>query len=237
MTNTLITGGNKGLGFEAARRLIALGHTVFIGARDREKGEAAAATLGARFVPLDVTDDASVTAAAATLRQHGGLDVLINNAGISGGRSASDYRPLPVAEMTARDVREVYETNVFGVVRVTQAMLPLLQASAHPVIVNVSSGLGSFGVTTDPAKFESKVVSLAYCSSKSAVTMLTVQYAKALPEMKINAVDPGYTATDLNQHAGHQTLEQGTDAIVRMATIGKDGVTGTFQERAGTVPW
>lgn len=230
MTNTLITGANKGLGFTAARRLIALGHTVFIGARDRERGEAAAEQLGARFVQLDVTSDASVNAAAATLREAGGLDVLINNAGIAGSHAAPH-------ELSADAVREVYETNVFGIVRVTNALLPLLRASANPVIVNVTSGLGSFGVVTDPKRFESNVVALAYCSSKSAVTMLTVQYAKALREIRVNAVDPGYTATDLNQNSGPQTVEEGTDAIVRLATIGKDGPTGTLQDRAGMLPF
>jgi NAD(P)-dependent dehydrogenase (short-subunit alcohol dehydrogenase family) len=231
MTNTLITGANKGLGFETARRLIALGHTVFLGARDREKGEAAAKKLGARFVQLDVSNDASVAAAAAWLQlQPGGLDVLINNAGISGGRIAPP-------DVTADEMRAVYETNVFGIVRVTHALLPLLRASANPVIVNVASGLGSFGVVTDPNRFESKVPVLAYASSKSAVTMLTVQYAKVLPELRINVVDPGYTATDLNQHSGPQTVEQGTDAIVRLATLGKDGPTGTFQDREGVLPW
>jgi NAD(P)-dependent dehydrogenase (short-subunit alcohol dehydrogenase family) len=130
MTNTLITGANKGLGYEAARRLIAQGHTVFLGARDREKGETAAQKLGARFVQLDVTDDASVSAAAAWLgQQPGGLDVLINNAGIAGGRIAPP-------DVTADELRAVYETNVFGIVRVTHAVLPLLRASANPVIVN-----------------------------------------------------------------------------------------------------
>jgi NAD(P)-dependent dehydrogenase (short-subunit alcohol dehydrogenase family) len=231
MTNTLITGANKGLGYETARRLIALGHTVFLGARDPAKGEAAAQRLGARFVHLDVTDDASVNAAATWIKQQpGGLDVLINNAGIAGGQVAAP-------DVKADDVRGVYETNVFGIVRVTHAMLPLLRASKSPVIVNVSSGLGSFGVVTNSSRIESKFVALAYCSSKSAVTMLTVQYAKALPEMRINVVDPGYTATDLNHHSGPQTIEQGTDAIVRLATVGKDGPTGAFYDAAGIVPW
>lgn len=231
MTSTLITGANKGLGFETARRLVALGHTVYLGARDRERGEAAAQRLGARFVQLDVTDDASVTAAVAWLRQQpGGLDVLINNAGIAGGTT-------PPPDVTVDAVRDVYETNVFGLVRVTHAMLPLLRASTNPVIVNVSSGLGSFGVVHDTSRIESKVAALAYCSSKSAVVMLTVQYAKTLPEMRVNVVDPGYTATDLNHHSGPQTVEQGTDAIVRLATIGQDGPTGTFQDAAGIMPW
>jgi NAD(P)-dependent dehydrogenase (short-subunit alcohol dehydrogenase family) len=140
-------------------------------------------------------------------------------------------------ELTARSLRDVYETNVFGVVRVTHAMLPLLQASKHPVIVNVSSGLGSFALVHDASRIESKVPALAYCSSKSALTMLTVQYARTLPGMRVNVVDPGYTATDLNHHSGPQTVEQGTDAIVRLATISKDGPTGTFQDAAGIVPW
>ena len=231
MTNTLITGANKGLGFEAARRLIALGHTVYMGARDPKKGKAAAKKLGGHFVRIDVTDDASVTAAAEWLReQPGGLDVLINNAGIAGERTA-------VPDVTVEEVRDVYETNVFGIVRVTHAMLPLLRSSKNPVIVNVASGLGSFEVVHDKSRIESKVLALGYCSSKSAVTMLTVQYAKALPEMRINVVDPGYTATDLNQNSGPQTVEQGTDAIVKLATLGKKGPTGTFQDREGTVPW
>lgn len=231
MTNILITGGNKGLGFEAARRLVALGHTVFLAARDKTRGEEAAKKLGVRFVPLDVTDDASVAAAAAWVRdQPGGLDVLINNAGIAGNLA-------PPAEVTAADVERVYATNVFGIVRVTHAMLPILRASKNPVIVNVASGLGSFEAVHDTSRIESKVIGLAYCSSKSAVTMLTVQYAKAHPEMRINVVDPGYTATDLNHHSGHQTVEEGTDAIVKLATIGKDGPTGTFQDRKGILGW
>ena len=231
MKTTLITGANKGLGFETARRLIALGHTVYVGARDRQRGEAAAQQLGARFVQLDVTDDASVAEAAAWVQQQGqGLDVLINNAGIAGRRIAAP-------EATAADMRQVYETNVFGIVRVTQAMLPLLRRSHSPVIVNVASGLGSFAAVHDPDRIESKVVALAYCSSKSAVTMLTVQYAKSLPDLRINVVDPGYTATDLNQHSGTQTVEEGTDAIVRLATIGKDGPTGAFQDAKGILGW
>lgn len=231
MTTTLVTGANKGLGYETARRLIAVGHMVYLGARDRERGEAAAQRLGARFVQLDVTDDASVTAAAAWIEQQKtGLDVVINNAGIVGDRISPD-------DTTAEHVRHVYETNVFGIVRVTHAMLPLLRASKAPVIVNVTSGLGSFAAVTDPTRLESKYVFLAYGSSKSAVTMLTLQYAKAFPELRINAVDPGYTATDLNQNRGTQTVEQGTDAIVRLATVGKDGPTGTLQDGAGVAAW
>ena len=231
MTITLITGANKGLGFESARRLIDLGHTVYVGARDAEKGAAAAESLGAKFVQLDVTDDASVFAAAATIRDaEGHLDVLINNAGVVGSRAE-------VADITPETLNETYATNVFGVVRVTHAMLPLLQESTSPVIVNVSSGLGSFSRINDPDHIESKLVTVAYGSSKAAVTALTVQYSKALPGIRINAADPGYTATDFNGYSGTQTVEEGTDAIVRLATIGADGPTGTFQNRDGHMPW
>ena len=231
MTITLITGANKGLGFESARRLIDLGHTVYVGARDAEKGAAAAESLGAKFVQLDVTDDASVDAAAATIRDaEGHLDVLINNAGVVGSRAE-------VADITPETLNETYATNVFGVVRVTHAMLPLLQESTSPVIVNVSSGLGSFSRINDPDHIESTLVTVAYGSSKAAVTALTLQYSKALPGIRINAADPGYTATDFNGNSGTQTVEEGTDAIVRLATIGADGPTGTFQNRDGHMPW
>ena len=231
MTITLITGGNKGLGYEAARRLIEAGHTVYLGSRDAERGAAAALALGATFVQLDVTDDASVNAAMKTIEDTAGrLDVLVNNAGIAGGWIAP-------TDVTADDVRRVYETNVFGVVRVTHAALPLLRRSEAPVIVNVSSGLGSLGVVTNPERMESQFPTLSYGSSKSAVVALTVQYAKALPEMRVNVVDPGYTATDLNNNSGTQTVSEGTDAIVRLATVGPDGPTGGFFDRHGTVPW
>jgi NAD(P)-dependent dehydrogenase (short-subunit alcohol dehydrogenase family) len=231
MTITLITGANKGLGYEAARRLIAAGHTVFLGARDPGRGAAAADALGATFVPLDVTDDDSVTAAIKTIDEAAGrLDVLINNAGITGGFVAP-------ADVTADDLRRVYDTNVFGLVRITHAALPLLQRSAAPVIVNVSSGLGSLGVVTNPERMESTFPTVAYGTSKTAVVALTVQYAKALPDIRVNAVDPGYTATDLNRNSGTQNVTEGTDAMVRLATIWPDGPTGGFFDRHGTVPW
>lgn len=231
MTVTLITGANKGLGYRAAERLIEAGHTVYLGARDPQRGADAAKAIGATFVALDVTDDESVAGAVKTINDaEGHLDVLINNAGIS------DALP-PAAEVTADDVRRVYDTNVFGVVRVTHAALPLLQRSAAPVIVNVSSGLGSLGVVTNPDRMESNIPVLAYGSSKSAVVALTVQYAKALPLIRINAVDPGYTATDMNGNNGIQTVDEGTDAIVRLATVGSEGPTGGFFDRNGVVPW
>jgi NAD(P)-dependent dehydrogenase (short-subunit alcohol dehydrogenase family) len=231
MTTTLITGATKGLGLQTARRLIAAGHTVYLGARDSQRGKQVAADLGADMVLIDVTSDDSVEAAAALVREQAGqLDVLVNNAGISGGRK-------PPGEVTAADMRAVYDTNVFGVVRVMHAFLPLLETSGTPVVVNVSSGLGSLAVTNDPGRFESTLLGLAYPSSKAALNMLTSQYAKAYPAIRINAVDPGYTATDLNEHRGTQTVEEGAEIIVRMATIGADGPTGGYFDASGTVPW
>ena len=196
----------------------------------RTRGQAAAEELGARFVVLDVTDDASVAAAAETVAAEGGLDVLVNNAGhlrrvhLAAGRHAGE-------------VERVLATNVLGIVRVTQAFVPLLERSDNPVIVNVSSGMGSLAITTDPSRLESTLVGLAYPTSKAAVNMLTSQYAKALPGMRVNAVDPGYTATDFNGHRGTQTVEEGTDAIVRMAKLDASGPTGTFIDRSGVAPW
>ena len=231
MTTTLITGANKGLGFETARRLIEAGHTVYVGARDIRRGEEAAARLGARFVRLDVTDEESVEDAAAFVRKEAGrLDVLVNNAGIVGARK-------PVGETTGEDMRNTYETNVFGAVRVTKAFLPLLEAGKDPVVVNVSSGLGSLAATNDPDRVEFGVAALDYNSSKTALIMVTSQYAKAYPGIRFNAVDPGYTATDLNGNTGHNTVEDGADIIVRMALIDADGPTGGFFDEAGPAAW
>ncbi len=231
MTTTLITGANKSLGFETARRLAEAGHTIYLGSRDEQRGKEAADRIGARLVQIDVTSDDSVQAAVAVIRDEAGhLDVLVNNAGIVGSRK-------PAGEVTAADLQATYDTNVFGVVRVTQAFLPLLAASSAPVIVNVSSGLGSLAVTSDPARFESTFVNLEYQSSKAALNMLTVQYAKAFPAMRINVVDPGYTATDFNQHRGTQTVAEGAEIIVRMASIGPGGPTGGYFSAAGPVPW
>lgn len=230
MPRTLITGANKGLGFETARRLLEEGHEVWMGARDPERGRVAAESLGAHFVALDVTDSSSVEAAVDVLAEAGGLDVLINNAGIAGGRVA-------VAETTVEDVRAVYETNVFGPVRVLQAFTGLLDASATPVVVNVSSGLGSLGLASDPKGPYAAFGMLAYPSSKAALNMLTVKWAAAHPRWRVNAVDPGYTATDLNESRGTQTVQEGTDAIVTLGCLGPEGSTGTFVARDGTVPW
>jgi NAD(P)-dependent dehydrogenase (short-subunit alcohol dehydrogenase family) len=228
MTVTLITGANKGLGYETARRLIELGHTVYIGARSVERGEAAAAALGARFVQLDVTDDASVqTALDAIGEREGHLDVLVNNAGIGGGAEVNGPRAL-----------EVFDTNAIGVIRVTQAALPLLRKSENPVVVNVSSALGSFWAVTNPERRQFHFPTILYGASKAAVSMITVQYAKAEPDIKFNAVEPGFTATDLTPLSGAgQPVEKGAEVIVRLATIGKDGPTSTFSEGDAELPW
>jgi NAD(P)-dependent dehydrogenase (short-subunit alcohol dehydrogenase family) len=231
MTITFITGANKGLGRETARRLAGLGHTVLIGARDPEQGAEAAAALGARFVPIDVTDDASVAAAAADVAEHEGLiDVLVNNAGVHG--PAGDPSAL-----TGTEALGVLDVNVAGVVRTTTAFLPLLRRSPDPVIVNVSSGMGSLAHTHDPARAESKAVAPLYTASKAALTMLTTQYAKALADIRVNAADPGYTATDLNGHSGPQTVTEGTDAIVRLATEKPGAPSGRFVDRTGEIAW
>jgi NAD(P)-dependent dehydrogenase (short-subunit alcohol dehydrogenase family) len=235
MTTTLITGANKGLGFETARRLIGAGHTVYAGSRDPERGRQAAERLGARMVLIDVTDDASVTAAAKTIEADGGLDVLVNNAGIE-VRTEGDVAP-GAAEITADLMRSLFETNVFGVVRVTHAFLPLLRRSAAPVVVNVSSGLASITRLTTPGTTAYAYPGVAYPASKAAVNMITVQYAKAFPEMRINAVEPGFTATDLNRHTGTQTVEEGAEIIVRMAQVGRDGPTGSYVGAHGPLPW
>ena len=228
MTVTLITGANKGLGYETARQLIERGHTVYIGARSVERGEAAATELGGQFVQLEVTDEGSVkTALDVIASREGRLDVLINNAGIS-----------TTADVSGKVALEVFNTNAIGIIRVTQAALPLMERSENPIVVNVSSALGSFWAVTNPERRQFHFPSIIYGSSKAAVSMLTVQYAKAYPEIKFNAVEPGFTATDLTPFSGAgQPVEKGAEVIVRMATIGKDGPTGTFQEGDGELGW
>jgi NAD(P)-dependent dehydrogenase (short-subunit alcohol dehydrogenase family) len=228
MTVTFVTGANKGLGYETAHRLIERGHTVYMGARSAARGEAAAAELGGQFVQLDVTDDASVEAALGVIAEREGrLDVLVNNAGIS-----------TVADVSGPEALKVFNTNVIGLIRVTQAALPLLGKSDNPVVVNVSSALGSFWAVTNPQRRQFHFPSIIYGSSKAAVSMLTVQYAKALPDIKFNAVEPGFTATDLTPFSGAgQPVQRGAEVIVRMAIIGKDGPTGTFQEDEHELGW
>jgi NAD(P)-dependent dehydrogenase (short-subunit alcohol dehydrogenase family) len=235
MTTTLITGANKGLGKETARQLIAAGHTVYAGARDKDRGREAAGQLGARFVQLDVTDDASVAAAVAQIEADGGLDVLINNAGIE-PRLPGNAIPAP-ADETADSMRTTFETNVFGLVRVTRAFLPLLQKSAAPVIVNLSSGLASLTDLSNPNSYTHFYPGLSYPASKATISAITIQYAKAFPGIRVNAVDPGYTSTDLNGRTGTQAVEVGAAIIARIAQIGPDGPTGTFVSAHGPVAW
>jgi NAD(P)-dependent dehydrogenase (short-subunit alcohol dehydrogenase family) len=228
MAVMFITGANKGLGYETARQLITRGHTVYLGARSVEHGEAAASELGGQFVQLDVTDYSSVeTALGVIAERQGHLDVLVNNAGIS-----------TTADVTGPVALKVFDTNAIGLIRVTQAALPLLEESENPVVVNVSSALGSFWAVTNPERRQFHFPSIVYGSSKAAVSMLTVQYAKAFPRIKFNAVEPGFTATDLTPFSGAgQPVEKGAEVIVRMATIGVDGPTGTFQEGEGDLAW
>ena len=235
MTATLITGANKGLGYEAARQLAAAGHTVYVGSRDAERGRRAAAQLGARAVQLDITDDESVAAAAATIEADGGLDVLVNNAGEQAEMSADGI--VGAADLTAEVMRRTFETNVFGTVRVLHAFLPLLRRSAAAVVVNVSSGLASLTRVATPGSPHYAYPGVAYPASKVAVNMVTLQYAKAFPDMRINAVEPGFTRTDLNGNTGTQTVEQGAEIIVRMAMVGPDGPTGGYFGAEGAFPW
>ena len=236
MTVTLITGANRGLGFATARVLIGAGDTVYLASRDADRGRRAAEQLGAQAVQLDVTDDASVAAAAKTVEADGGLDVLVNNAGVQDEMSA-DGAVIGARDVTADLMRQTFETNVFGMVRVLHAFLPLLSRSTAAVVVNVSSGLASLTRVTTPETPAYAYPGVAYPASKAAVNMITVQYAKAFPHMKINAVEPGFTKTDLNWNTGRQTVEQGAAVIARIAQFGPDDPTGGYFQADGSLPW
>lgn len=234
-TTVLITGANKGLGRETARRLGELGWRVYLGARDESRGRAAAEQLAAdgsdiRFITLDVTSDRSVAEAAETLskREHQ-LDVLINNAGITG-------EIIDPAETLPQHLIPVLRVNVLGPVRVTHAFLPLLKSARDPRVVMVSSGAGSQAITNDPQRKESTYPHLIYPMSKAALNMITTQYARSLPGIRFNLADPGFTATDLNGHQGTQSVTEGTDAIVSLATT-SPGPTGEYRDRDGVLPW
>ena len=234
----LVTGANKGIGLEIARGLGRLGYAVWVGSRDAGRGEAAITGLkgeglDARLLPIDVADDASVAAAAETLaRETDRLDVLVNNAGISAGWG-------PPSEEAIASVRGIYEINVFGAIRATHAFLPLLKASDAPRIVMISSSLGSLAWASDFDAPMAHVNLLGYNSSKSALNAVAVAFAKELAPLrfKVNAGCPGYTATDLNQHQGTRTPEQGAAIGVRLATLPEDGPTGGFFDDAGPVAW
>ena len=247
MTDTmiaLVTGANKGIGREIAGQLAALGHTVVVGARGAEDGEQVAAELRAAgrdavAVVLDVTDPASVAAAAETIEaRFGRLDALINNAGVSGRPGADMSGQLP-RSADVDDVRFVFETNFFGVITVTSAFLPLLRHSSAPRIVNVSSSAGSLALMSDPATYDQSPVALGYVPSKTALTALTLQYARDLADehILVNAVCPGFVDTDLNNHAGVREPSEGAASAVRMATVAVDGPTGTFTDDQGPVAW
>ncbi len=239
-TIALVTGANKGIGYEIAAGLGALGWSVGVGARDEERREAAveklrAGGVDAFGVPLDVTDDASVTAAAGLVGARAGrLDVLVNNAAVTGGM------PQDPSTVDFTAVRTAVDTNVFGVIRVTNAMLPLLRRSASPRIVNMSSRVGSLTLqtSTDDALVTGPL-SVAYTPSKTYLNAVTIQYAKELrgTNILINAACPGYVATDLNGFRGIRTPEQGAAIAIRLATLPDGGPTGGFFEDDGAVPW
>jgi NAD(P)-dependent dehydrogenase (short-subunit alcohol dehydrogenase family) len=240
MTTALITGANKGIGYEIAAGLGALGFRVGVGARDDARRQAAVDTLRAAGVdafgvPLDVTEDASVANAAALVEEQAGrLDVLVNNAGVTGG---APQRPTSVDPAI---VRTAVETNVIGTIRVTNALLPLLRRSPSPRIVNMSSGVGSLTRQSE-ATDESTIgpISAAYSPSKTFLNAITVAYARELrgTNILINAACPGYCATDLNGFRGVRTPQQGAAIAIRLATLPDDGPTGGFFEDAGVVPW
>ncbi|MEU2036162.1 SDR family oxidoreductase [Nocardia amamiensis] len=244
----LVTGANKGIGRAAAEQLAALGMTVLIGARDPRRGEEVAAALrgagsDAHAVTLDVTDPTTIQQVAEQIEERfGHLDILINNAGITGSgqvdpREAYDQVPSTV-DLTM--VRTVFETNVFGVIALTTAMLPLLRRSLAPRIVNVSSHAASLTLASDPdGPFAALLPSAAYSPSKSALTALTVQYANELRKdgFLVNAACPGYVDTDSNNHTGFLTPAQGAAVLVRLATLGPDGPTAGLFAEEGPVPW
>jgi NAD(P)-dependent dehydrogenase (short-subunit alcohol dehydrogenase family) len=234
-TIALVTGANKGIGYHIVEQLAARGMTVLLGGRDQKRREAAAAELGVEPIALDVTDPATVAAAAARLEaDFGRLDVLVNNAGIAG-----TGRPRPPSDTAVDAVHEVFDTNVYGVIRVTNAMLPLLLRSPAPRIVNVSSLVGSLAAQVDPAgRLSGLPPSVGYPVSKTALNAVTVQYARELAgRVLVNAADPGYCATDLNNHTGFRTAAEGAAIAVRLATLDADGPTGGFFNDDGPVAW
>ncbi|WP_148598405.1 SDR family NAD(P)-dependent oxidoreductase [Aquisphaera giovannonii] len=244
----LVTGANQGIGLQVAKDLAAEGLTVLVGSRDLAKGEAAAAAIegGARAIQIDVTDRASIAAAAARIREEiGRLDVLVNNAAIThtgwmAGKTMQDYSEATRPSVVSLDeMRAVWETNVFGVLAVTQAMLPLLRESEAARIVNVSSGVGSLTQASDPAYPYRSIFGPVYPASKTALNALTVAMAIELEPagIKVNAACPGYTKTNLNNYSGTQTVEEGAREPVRLALLGPDGPTGTFSNSAGPLPW
>jgi NAD(P)-dependent dehydrogenase (short-subunit alcohol dehydrogenase family) len=233
-TSVLISGANRGLGLQTATELADRGWVVWLASRDLEAGKAAAGRLAGdvRSLQLDVTSDESVAAAVETVEAAGtGLDVLVNGAGIVAGDTGDPATVAPT------DFLATFGVNLLGPIRLTRAFLPLLRQSSDPRIVMVSSGMGSITRTSSPDTLEHTIPSLVYSSSKAALNMVTTQYAKMLPDFRINAVDPGYTATDLNGHRGHKTVAEGARIIVDTATAEPGGPTGGFYDEDGVVPW
>ena len=244
----LVTGANQGIGLQIARDLAAHGFTVLVGSRNLERGKAAAVEVGpdAHALQLDVTDQASIAAAADRVRsEFGRLDVLVNNAAISNtrmrpGMSVEDYSKSTRPSVVSLDeIRAVFETNVLGVVAVTQAMLPLLREAPAARIVNVSSGAGSLTRNSDPAHPYRSIFGPVYPASKTALNAMTLAMAIELEGtgIKVNAACPGFTKTNLNNYAGTQSVEEGAREPVRLALLGPNGPTGTFSNAAGPLPW
>jgi NAD(P)-dependent dehydrogenase (short-subunit alcohol dehydrogenase family) len=244
----LVTGANQGIGLQIAKDLVAHGFTVLIGSRNLERGETAAKEVGpdARALQLDVTDQASIAAAAERIRSElGRLDVLVNNAAISNtrlrtGESVEVYsKSTRPSNVSLDEVRAVWETNVFGVLAVTQAMLPLLRKAPAARIVNVSSGVGSLTRNSDPAFPWRSIFGPVYPASKTALNAMTVAMAIELEStgIKVNAACPGFTKTNLNNYAGTQTVQEGAREPVRLALLGPDGPTGTFSNTSGPIAW
>jgi NAD(P)-dependent dehydrogenase (short-subunit alcohol dehydrogenase family) len=242
----LVTGANQGIGLQIAKDLVAHGFTVLVGSRNLERGQAAAKEIGPEARVLDVTDQASIAAAAQRIRKElGRLDVLVNNAAISNtsklpDMSVQDYAKLTrPSNVSLAEVRTVWETNVFGVLAVTQAMLPLLREAPAARIVNVSSGVGSLSRNSDPAYAYRAIFGPGYAASKTALNAMTVAMAIELEStgIKVNAACPGYTKTNLNNYSGTRSVEEGAREPVRLALLGPDGPTGTFSNEDGPLPW
>ncbi len=245
----LVTGANQGVGLRVAKELVAQGRTVLVGSRDLGKGEAAVREIGpgAIALQLDVTDSASIAAAAERVRNElGRLDLLVNNAAISNtrkrpGESVEDYAKSTRASVVSLDeVRTVWETNVFGVIAVTQAMLPLLREAPAARIVNVSSGVGSLTLNSDPAFPWRSIFGPVYPASKTALNAMTLAMMIELEPtgIKVNLVSPGFTKTNLNGYAGTESVEDGSREVVRVALLGPDGPSGTFTRwENATIPW
>ena len=235
----LVTGANKGIGFETARQISRTGVFVLLGARNPELGRQAEEKLKAeglevRYLKLDLNDRASIDAAAESIAsEFGHLDILVNNAGII---VQGDGMP---GKASLESVEQTLRTNFLGAVAVTQAMLPLLHKSSSARIVNVSSGLGSLAINSDPSNPYAEYKYLGYSASKAALNMFTAQLAYELRNtgIKVNASDPGYTATNINNNSGPQTIEEGSEETIRLALLPEDGPTGTYSDRHGVVPW